>query len=163
MQTQSSMRAYMPLIPPTVKASWKDTNIFLTGPSTDVELAANGLLNYGIATAEESNTDEYGERRLITLTFYRKKLAGVVQNIAATGFLGSGEKNQIRRKHDGRKQNSIAKFHNGLENYKATRLPLVLQLLSKIKEEILERERVVGGKIGRGMDILLAEKEKSEK
>lgn len=154
MQTQSSM--FMPLIPPTVKASWKGTNIFLTGPSADVELAANGLLNYGVATAEESNTEEYGGRRQITLTFYRKKLAGVVQNIAATGFLASGEKNQIRRKHDGRKEKSIAKFYNGLENYKAARLPLVLQFLSKIKEEILERERVVENKEGRGMDSLLS-------
>jgi hypothetical protein len=153
---------FAPFIPATVKVTWKDTNIFLSGPSGDVEVAANGLLNYGIATAEESNTEEYGGRRQITLTFYRAKLAGVVQNIAATGFLASGEKNQIRRKHDGRKQNSIAKFYNGLENYKAARLPLVLQFLSEIKEEILERERVVEKKVGRGLDVLLAEKEKSE-
>ena len=155
MQKHAYMQ-FAPFIPSTVKASWKDTNIFLAGPSGDAELAANGLLNYGIATAEESNTEEYGGRRLITLTFYRKKLAGVAQNIAATGFLASGEKNQIRRKHDGRKQKSIWKFHNGLENYKAARLPIVLEFLSKIKEEILERERVVEGRTGRGMDSLLA-------
>ena len=153
MQTHSSM--FMPLIPATVKASWKDTNLYLSGPEADTELAANGLLNYGIATAEESNTEEFGGRRLITLTFYRKKLAGVAQNIAATGFLASGEKNQIRRKHDGRKQKAIWKFHNGMENYKAARLPRILALLSGIKEEILERERVVEGRTGRGMDALL--------
>lgn len=153
---------FAPIIPNTVKASWKGTNLYLSGPEADTQLAANGLLNYGIATAEESNTEEYGGMRQITLTFYRKKLAGVVQNIAATGFLASGEKTQFKRKHDGRKQNSIAKFHSELENYKAARLPHILTLLSEIKEEILERERVVEGKIGRGLDSLLAEKEKSE-
>ena len=150
-----STTQFIPQIPKTVKARFKDYHITLSGPCADVEFAANGLLNYGIASAEEESSEAgIGQRRAV-LTFYKKKAKAALQNIAETGFFPASRLQTLRRKHDGRKVESITIYKNGLENYKAARLATLLQSLSAITEEIGERAELVEGRKGRGLGEIL--------
>ena len=147
---------FIPQIPKTVKARFSGYHITLSGPCTDVEQAANLLLNYGIASAEEESSEAGVGGRRVVLTFYRKKLKETVRNIAEMGYFPARKVQTLRRKRDGRKNSSIINYWHGLENYKTARLANLLQVLSEVTEEIGERAEVVEGRKGRGLNEILA-------
>ena len=146
---------FAPFIPPTVQATWKGTNIYLVGPSDDAEFAANGLLNYGFATAEESCEEISLQEKRMTLTFYRKNLPRALQTFAETGFLGSGTAPAIRRKKDGRKEKAIRSFHSARSVYADGRKQFALSELARVTEDIGERAEVIEGRRGRGLHELV--------
>lgn len=147
---------FIPEIPATVKARFKGYHITLTGPNEDVERAANGLLNYGFASAEEENAELAEGVSRVVLTFYKKSLISAVENISQMGFVPASRAVTLRRKHDERKQNAIRSFRVELDGYAQGRKGTILALLSGIREEIGERAEVVEGRVGRGLDEILA-------
>jgi len=150
------IQKFIPEIPSTVKARFKGYHIVLTGPKEDVERAANGLLNYGFACEEEESEELSGDIARTVLTFYKKTLTLAVDNIAEMGFMQQGTRPAMRRKRDGRKENAIRNFHVGLDSYAQARRGTILAFLSGIREEIGERAEVVDGRVGRGLDEMLA-------
>ena len=149
---------FIPSIPPTVKARFKDYHIILTGPNADVDLAANSLYNYSIACAEEESAELTLTTKRVVLTFYRKPLLAAIKSISQMGYVADGGKPSIRRKHDGRKENAIREYRIGMELHSRARLPLILAMLGTIREDIGERAEIIEGQVGRGLDEVFAEK-----
>ena len=147
---------FIPTIPASVKARFSGYHITLSGPNEDADLAANMLLNYGFATVEESCEEITDKEKRYTLTFYRKNLEGVIKSISEMGYAPSSAKPSVRRKHDERKASAILNFQVEQEQYAQSRRPLILQALSVVREDIGERAEVIEGRVGRGLDELLA-------
>lgn len=143
------------IIPQTVNARFSGYHITLSGPNEDVDLAANILLNYGFATAEESCEEISLQEKRMTLTFYRKNLSRALQTFAETGFLASGPAPAIRRKKDGRKEKAIRSFYSSLSLYADGRKQFALGELARVTEDIGERAEIIEGRRGRGLHELV--------
>lgn len=149
---------FIPSIPHTVKARFSGYHITLTGPNEDAELAANGLYNYGFASAEDESAELNPETKRIVLTFYKKPMLAAIKSISEMGYDVAREKSSIRRKRDGRKENAIRNYHVGMEIHSRSRLPLILDMLGTIREDIGERREIVENEIGRGLNEIFSEK-----
>jgi hypothetical protein len=158
MHTQNTIGAFIPVIPPTVKARFSGYHITLSGPNDDVERAANGLFNYGFASGAEENAELTLSTKRITLTFYRKPLLAAIKSISEMGYVGARDKPTTRQKHDDRKCSAIRNYRVGMEVYSRARLPLILAMLGTIREDIGERAEAIENRIGRGLNEIFAEK-----